>query len=381
MKFAVLSGAYKNAGDFLIVDRSLLLLKHVYPECELKVYSRREPLDDKLDEINQCDALVFAGGPAYSPNLYPESMPLTADLNKIQTRFVPLGLGWYGADSSSYTVYEDYHFSNDMKRLITRMQRDSGLACRDWYTVRTLKANGYHNILMTGCPAWYNIDTIEQKAIRDNLKIPYQKICISDPADIANTEQALQLAEYIRARYPEADICFVFHRGIRKDNLTDDSYAQKYEWLADELKRIGIEIIDISYGKDGFKVYDDCDLHVGYRVHAHIYNLSMRNVSVLIEEDGRGAGVNNALGLPQIRAYRKPENRVFANSGKMIDRVLRKLIHMRYGKMKLNPYVLRELDDYLYILENQDYTILKSAFQIQRDYFETMKKYIGSIMA
>lgn len=34
MRFAVLSGAYKNAGDYLIVDRSIKLLSPIYPEAE-----------------------------------------------------------------------------------------------------------------------------------------------------------------------------------------------------------------------------------------------------------------------------------------------------------------------------------------------------------
>lgn len=35
-------------------------------------------------------------------------------------------------------------------------------------------------------------------------------------------------------------------------------------------------------------------------MHAHIYNLSRENVSILLNEDARGAGVNNALSLKNI---------------------------------------------------------------------------------
>lgn len=36
-KFYVLSGAKKNAGDYLITNRCVELLKEVYPECEIKI--------------------------------------------------------------------------------------------------------------------------------------------------------------------------------------------------------------------------------------------------------------------------------------------------------------------------------------------------------
>lgn len=55
---------------------------------------------------------------------------------------------------------------------------------------------------------------------------------------------------------------------------------------------------------DGFKEYDSCDLHIRFRVHAHIYNLSHGNTTLLINEDARGSGVNDALGIANINIGR-----------------------------------------------------------------------------
>lgn len=63
-KFSLLSGAFVNAGDFLIVDRTRKLLEKVYPNCVITEYKRNEKLDEYLDEINKTDALIIAGGPA-----------------------------------------------------------------------------------------------------------------------------------------------------------------------------------------------------------------------------------------------------------------------------------------------------------------------------
>lgn len=93
--------------------------------------------------------------------------------------------------------------------------------------------------------------------------------------------------------------------------------------LRRELEDMRIEIHNIAYGCEGFRNYDECDLHIGYRVHAHIYNLSRRKRSILIEEDVRGAGVNHALGLWHLRAY---ENK-------------RRLAHTTYEKI-YNKYMI-----------------------------------------
>jgi hypothetical protein len=44
------------------------------------------------------------------------------------------------------------------------------------------------------------------------------------------------------------------------------------------------------------KLYGGADLHIGYRVHAHLFCLSRRVPSILINEDSRGVGQAAALG-------------------------------------------------------------------------------------
>lgn len=376
MKLAILSGAYKNAGDYLIVDRSIKLLTHLFPECEYTVYERRKPLDGVLDQINAADAVIFAGGPAYTPNIYPAEIPLVDDLSKIKTKMITMGLGWYGPAAADYVIYDQYQFTDDTKRLLTRLESDGGLACRDWYSVRALKNNGFHRAVMTGCPAWYHLDTLDQLQLRKGIHFPYQKICISDPANPANIEQSLDVAKYLRHRYPAAEISFVFHRGIQQDAMTDASIASRYLWLSEQLQQAGIQVKDISYSKDGFEYYNDCDLHLGYRVHAHIYNLSLRNISVLLEEDGRGAGVNNALGLWGIPTYQPDMVRTSRTSQRTLDRAKRYLERKLFPQSPLNPYLLASLDDDLSMMEQNHDMMFRTAFQTMRVYYDAMADHL-----
>ena len=42
--------------------------------------------------------------------------------------------------------------------------------------------------------------------------------------------------------------------------------------------------------------YSKVDLHIGYRVHAHIFMNSIAKKSILISEDGRAKGVKGVIG-------------------------------------------------------------------------------------
>lgn len=372
MKFSVLSGAYVNAGDFLIVDRTIKLLKNSYPNCEITIYERRKGIEENLDEINKTEALILAGGPAYLPNLYPEIMPLVDNLDKITTKIVAIGLGWYGKRTNNKYIYEEYKFNETTKKLFNRIIKDSNyLTCRDFYTMRVLRANGFENIIMTGCPAWYNIEYVEMKEIRKNINIPFKKICISDPANPKNFNQSIELIKYIKKKFREAKIYYVFHR-IVKGN--DD-----YERCKERIKNEGAEIIDISNSIEGFSVYKDCDLHIGYRVHAHIYNLSSRNISILIEEDGRGAGVNQALGLTQITAYEENDTKIIDKS--LIGKLARKLeeIFFKIGEYRTNNYIFQQLEDQFTILFNNDFSQYKTAFFNMNMYYKKMEEQIRRI--
>ena len=71
-----------------------------------------------------------------------------------------------------------------------------------------------------------------------------------------------------------------------------------------------------------------CILDIGY-MHIYIYNLSKRKLSILIEEDSRGSGVNSALGL----------ERILANTDIIIDNSY---------KIIPNNNVVLQLEDYIF---------------------------------
>lgn len=369
MKIILLSGAIKNSGDYLITERTKRLLSYVYPEAEIIKIIGNYSVYNQLPEINSADIMVIAGGPSYTKKLYPRDIPLVDNLNDIKCKMFIIGSGWYGNLTTDKEIY-NYHFEQKSLELLKRISNDSGaLGCRDYYAVKVLQANGFVNGLMTGCPAWYDIDKIS-KRLRYRKEI--NKIMVSDPADVrAFGMQSIDIVKFLKRTYPEAEIEYVFHRGIKKDDLTDELTAKCISKIVNELESMNIRYHDISYGYEGFNLYNNCDLHIGHRVHAHIYNLSQRNRSILIEEDSRGAGVNEALGLWGIKAY---EKKISSNANIAI-----KAVNKAIPLTKTNRYVINDINNYLNYLDESNSKIFDIAYGVMEHFFEEMIKHVSSI--
>lgn len=294
MKIALLSGAFVNAGDFLIEQRSKALLETNIPNAHVDVLKRNLCYDDKINMLNGYDMIVFGGGPGFQRRLYPKRMPFVSNLNAVTTPVAIMGWGWKGRSCEDAVIYRKRAFTSDMMRFVEHISKQTArISCRDWYTVRMLKEQGVKNTLMTGCPAWYRMDMIhhlkpKKSAFLDKIN---PTIGISDAAFPQNAKYMRALLQILRDMWPEAKMKVLLHHGITKYN----------QWLTDKKDRAAIQydVYDIS-GGGGWSEYDTCDVHIGFRVHAHIYNLSMGSPSILINEDARGVGVNDALGLRDI---------------------------------------------------------------------------------
>ena len=158
MKIAQLSGAYVNAGDFLIQDASNALLRRVFPSAEITIYLRNQ-ISEHFSEIDNADVIVFTGGP-----LIKEDISTTIPLD-VCMRFTPpmmlMGVGWYGKDGSLDCNYS-YRFTPDTLAFYKKVTNEGGgIGVRDMYSYRTLKKECLDNIYFTGCPAWYNLELID----------------------------------------------------------------------------------------------------------------------------------------------------------------------------------------------------------------------------
>ena len=76
-KVITLTGAFKNAGDYLIGHRArALLAAHV--NAEVIDVNRREITDESYELFNSARAVLLTGGPAYQEEIYPKVKPTSS---------------------------------------------------------------------------------------------------------------------------------------------------------------------------------------------------------------------------------------------------------------------------------------------------------------
>lgn len=353
MRICYMTGAVKNAGDFLIERRTIDLLKYINPNSEIVKYQRNGICyDKKISELNTFDFILFAGGPLFQAGIYPKQIPFVSDLGAIKVPVFFLGGGIY--NNQKY-VNSDYSF-------FSNLSNGNPLGCRDLYSYRVLKSKGIKNLMMTGCPAFYDLDYINKT---NCIVRSITKICVSDNAYEKNTELLIKLLEFLRNCYAKAKILFVIHRD-KKSSIKKLENNHFFEKLNIEIKSIA--------DSDDFSCYDDCSIHVGFRVHAHVYNLSRRNVSVLLNEDMRGYGINTTLGLENIFTKNSlyfPTQRKFLN-----------ILPKDFNIQKPNDYtpVFIQLESILEMIEQGDLSSYEYAFSRMMHYWNNMQNYLHTML-
>jgi len=301
--YILLHKAKGNVGDLFIIERARGLLERVRPDRKFEVWDREVPFTDAhLEKVNAAAALVLTGGPGYQPRAYPNVYPLHEDLGRITAPIVGFGVGWK-AQTGDWAEAAAYRWPEQTRRLLEKMEGSGAVSsCRDYLTVAALRANGFSNHTMTGCPTWYRGGEpafVEPPAGKP--RIAYTPGALnSDRREIAACD--LAVLETVR-RLGAGEVTVAFHHPVAQAEFEAHYSAKawkRYESnlmpLLDHLRAAKIEYVDLSADREKMRAtYAGFDLHVGFRVHAHLHFLSEGKPSVLIAEDGRGRGVIDAL--------------------------------------------------------------------------------------
>lgn len=317
MTYTLFHGAKKNVGDFLIRDRARqLLIEHCgVSEDEIRefemVYERAS--DEILSEVRKTDAVVLAGGPAYQERFCSDIYPSIKQVLDEGVPVYPLGPGWYGTDEDSYT------FSSESKQLLERIHdRIKFSGVRDPPTKRVMERHGIRNVEMVGCPAWYDLDRQSSKPHRPSS---VDSIAVSTvvPESEYYRNQFKYLLKRVTEEFPDADWYCSFHRGINADEYTPEDRAVHLKRFQEFAKQRGYEVRNTAYSSDNLEFYRSVDIHVGYRVHGHIYFLAQKHPSYLLQVDGRGTGASEGLKTPSdVQAfdrsdYEQPVDEIIEN--------------------------------------------------------------------
>lgn len=264
-------GSIINAGDYLIQDSAKMVLDSVFPEVKIAEMSRHVKHNIEGEASG-----VYFGGPFIRKDIFPDVIPMQYILA------VPVGVGVLDEHSAM-----SKQSSNYFERISALYPTSRDLKARDM-----LLELGCKNAVLGGCPAFL-AGVYREKANVKNI----EKIVISDPSWGTNYIQAFKLAKLMRSNFKKAEIVFCFHRTIYNTQYKSFKASAAAVLLERMLLTLNIKSVDISGSSTGFSVYDDA-LHVGFRVHAHVYARSIGAPSVLLTEDLRSVGMNEFFADP-----------------------------------------------------------------------------------
>lgn len=328
--YVLLTGSKNNAGDYLIKRRAMELLSAWRPDREFVDMNGWEPLSDEaLETVNGSEAVILTGGPAINPKMRPVVYGLRDDLDDIKAPITTFGVGWRAPDGR-WSSTKSFSFNQPSVQLLERI-RESNLPAgvRDYHTQNVLIHHGIESAVMTGCPALYSIEHLGEELQPASAPT---KVTVSLGVHFARSQtleaQAKELVTATLETFAQAEVTVAFHHSL------SEAFAQAYghknplykaqlrflEWLRAE----GVSYVDLSGSAENLlEHYGAADLHVGYRVHAHILMTSIRKPSLLLAEDGRGFALKDVLGGHILDAFESfTDNKVFKAArrlGKPVD--------------------------------------------------------------
>lgn len=290
MRYLVLHRARNNFGDFLIFDRGLKLINHLKKDCETIIADAGVALDKQLttDELASLDAIIIPGGPGIRADAYPGVYPLSPLVFKqgIPVYFLGAGSKIYPYDSRNERV----KFPVQVIDFFKYVSQFAPIGVRDHITMRVLEDAGIKSVV-NGCPAWYSLSHLDNNYTFSN---EIKQIVFSVPAGSQFVIPFLNIVEKFRRNMPEISCVISFNQGLSFEQSSLESLKNQY--ILEQTKQMKCEICDMSGSCQNTGTYDASTLHIGYRVHTHIYFLSKGKPSFLIAEDSRGAGVLETLG-------------------------------------------------------------------------------------
>ncbi|MBN2545710.1 MAG: polysaccharide pyruvyl transferase family protein [Spirochaetes bacterium] len=284
----------RNSGDDLIVESLIKLIKdHSKKEIYFDVVSiaksteNREQLFNSLNLKDHYDKILM---PAFRISLEGQENLKTRIkyLEKAIRLNIPvfaLGCSWCvypGTIAQTKNKINSYE-----KALLKYLLNDenSCVTCRDVLTSNLLRYNGLE------VPVLGDLALFDKIKIKKSLECySINKIAISLPHNIYYYKEVDKLKNELEKHF-KFKVILTTHQV-----LSDERLYKKY--------------VDLSGDSSNLDYYNNIDMHIGFRLHAHKWFLKNRKPSFLIAEDGRGWGhlvTFNGLGIHAAPDYVKKE--------------------------------------------------------------------------
>lgn len=266
----------KNVGDKFITESAIKLVRLRVPSYDPLIIFREDPLDQYEKKSVRT---ILAPGFSVKDGTYPDIFCLYKNLSNLPDDFYPVGCSFQHWIPQLKT-YENYEYTErtlEFLRLIVR--RSGAIPCRDLLIVELLNRNNV--------PAFYCGDLVlyDHDVIGSRFTPPesIRSLVFTIQHKPKFSKQSFEMLDLIRSEFPGATLYVAYHSEVN----------QKSEEVAGYAKSLGYIEIDMSGRVESLSLYDEIDLHIGYRLHGHISFLRKRKPSLLLIEDARSFGIAN----------------------------------------------------------------------------------------
>lgn len=301
-----------NVGDKLIEVALKDILKKERGETEFLTLFRENDITDHIPEINKTKAVLLQACPVRDVPIYPGVYRLTPRLEDIKVPIISAAANWNVYPGDFYDRERICYSRETTDFLLYISSQHEYFSVREHFTGRIIKKHGVKNVIMTGCPTWYNERYMGKPMSRpDRIK----RVVFTPPMSFCYTDQAIGILRMLARIFKDADriCCFIcgdskttpLKNGETGDNSVamNPEAAEKNERIGKEAEKLGFRLILASHDIENLNFIDECDLHVGYDCHGSISFLRRRKPSVMIAEDARGVGFIYTLGLPEFHGF------------------------------------------------------------------------------
>jgi hypothetical protein len=382
--YVLLTGGKNNAGDFLIKYRAKDLFSEIREDRDIIDVDAWRDRDHELLEIyNNAKAIILTGGPSLRKNMYSGIYNALGNIDDIKVPIIAMAIGWRSFPGEWYQTY-NYELSRDTLKLLDRIE-GSGYksSVRDYHSLNVLLHRGYKSFRMTGCAALYDL-----KILKDGNKFRHSEIDtigFSLGVSFVNSEKhesnvkTLLLA--LKEKYKDKVLKVAFHHSLDEKEFgktyeKESKFLRKHILFAQWLDTNKISFADISGSAENLiSFYNKVDLHIGYRVHAHIFMCSQNKASVLIAEDGRGKALKDVINGMILDNEFSNYSHITNQKNTIKNRILRKL-NVNFNKMEVNTMLTKDMILNLEMEENTHFARVDNSHYLIKNYFKEMKKFI-----
>ena len=282
-----------NVGDKLLEQQAQNLIEKETGVSEFNVAFRGRDFSATVDQLNASDAIILPAFAIREP-IHPNTYALTENLDAVEPPIIPLAANWshYPGDRIGNKNLQYQPETISFIRHLDEQPALDRLTTRDSYTKQILERHGFNEVTLVGDLGWYH-----EEYMGTSMRVPnsIDHVVMTTPHNPHYLDQAEVLMDMLGDEFPDATLTCSFHSSLSQSD-------KKLRKLAEER---GFEIVLASHDTDNIAFYDECDLHVGYRLHGHLSFLRRRLPSVLIGEDGRGNGFNATLGIGGFQATKR----------------------------------------------------------------------------